>query len=97
MLKEFAAFLKEYKVVGLAIGFIMGAASTSLIKSLVNDVLMPIAAPLLSSESWGEAILQIGPVKIAYGSFIAELLNFLILALIVFIVTKKILKMEARK
>ena len=94
MLKEFLAFLKEYKVVSLAVAFVMGAASTSLVNSLVKDVLLPIATPLLSAESWREAILHVGPVRIAYGSFVAELLNFLILAAIIFIIVRKILKME---
>ena len=97
MRREFLDFLKEYKIVGLAIGFIMGAASTSLVNSLVNDVLMPILAPLFSAESWKTAVLHLGPITIAYGSFLAQLLNFIILALIVFLVTKKILKMGAQK
>lgn len=89
------AFLKEYKVVSFAIAFIMGSASTALVNSLVKDIIMPILSSLLSSESWRTASIQIGNAKLTYGSFLAELINFLILALIVFIVTKKILKMEA--
>ena len=95
MLKEFAKFLKEFNVISLAVGFVMGSASTALVNSLVKDILMPIAAPLMSAESWKEAVLHIGPINIAYGSFIAELLNFLILALIIFIIVKKLLKMES--
>lgn len=87
-------FLKEYKVVSFAIAFIMGSASTSLVGSLVKDILMPILSSFISSESWREASFYIGTTKIAYGSFLAELINFIILASIVFIVTKKILKME---
>lgn len=94
MIKEFVQFLKEYKVVSLAVGFVMGAASTNLVNSLVKDILMPVAAPFLAAESWQTATLHIGPVKIVYGSFLAELLNFAILALIVFLIAKKILKME---
>lgn len=96
MIKDFLAFLKEYKVVSLAIAFIMGTASTSLVQSLVRDVLMPMAQPLLSDESWKTAILHLGPINIAYGSFLAELINFLILSLIVFVVAKKILKAEKK-
>jgi len=95
MLAEFAKFLREFNVISLAVGFIMGTASTSLVNSLVKDILMPIAASLMSVESWREAALHIGPVTIAYGSFIAELLNFVILALIIFIVAKKLLRIEA--
>ena len=97
MLKEFAKFLKEFNVVSLAVGFIMGTASTALVGSLVKDILMPIASPLMGAESWREAVWNIGPVTIAIGSFAAELFNFLILALIIFIVAKKLLKMEAKK
>ena len=95
MLKEFARFLKEFNIVSLAVGFVMGTASTALVGSMVKDVLMPIAAPLVGAESWREAVWNIGPVHIAIGSFTAELFNFLILALIIFIIAKKLLKLEA--
>lgn len=97
MLKEFAKFLKEFNVIALAVAFVMGAASTALINSLVKDILMPIAEPLMSEEGWRSAVLHIGPITIAYGSFIAELINFLILALIIFFIAKKLLKMEAQE
>ena len=95
MLKEFAKFLKEFNVVSLAVGFVMGTASTALVGSMVKDVLMPIATPFMGAESWREAEWNIGPVHIAIGSFTAELFNFLILALIIFIIAKKLLKLEA--
>ena len=95
MIKEFAKFLKEFNIVSLAVGFVMGTASTALVGSMVKDVLMPIAAPLVGAESWREAVWNMGPVHIAIGSFTAELFNFLILALIIFIIAKKLLKLEA--
>ena len=94
ILKEFKEFLKEYKMISLALAFIMGSASTSLINSLVKDMIMPLVSPLLSSKIWSEAVLTMGPINIHYGSFLAELLNFIILALIVFFITKKLLKEE---
>jgi len=90
--REFIDFLKEYKIVSLAIAFIMGSASTSLVNSFVNDVLMPFFAPLLSSGDWNLAILHLGPVEIAIGSFLSALIKFVLLALVVFLVTKKLLK-----
>lgn len=92
--KEFLSFLKEYNIISLAAAFIMGVASTTLVSSLVKDIVMPLVAPLLSSDSWREATLTLGPVHIAYGSFLAELVNFVILAFIVFLIAKKILKLE---
>lgn len=92
--REFVAFLKEYKVVSLAIAFIMGSASTGLVNSLVKDIIMPLVAPLLPGGAWERATADIGPFHIAYGSFLAELLNFLILAFVVFLVAKKLFRME---
>jgi len=97
MLKEFAKFLREFNVIALAVGFVMGTASTTLVGSLVKDVLMPIAAPFMGAESWRDAAWNIGSVHIAIGSFAAELFNFLILAFIIFLIAKKLLKMEAAK
>ena len=97
MLGEFIKFLREFNVASLAVGFVMGTASTALVNSLVKDILLPIAAPLMSAESWREAVFHIGPATIAYGSFLAELINFVILALIIFFIAKKILKMEKEK
>ena len=97
MFRDFVAFLKEFNIVALAIGFVMGTASTSLVKSLVNDIFMPVVSPLFSSDSWREATLTFGPVHIVYGAFLGELINFLILALIVFIIAKKLLKIEKAK
>ncbi len=94
MFKEFGKFLKEFNVVSLAVGFVMGTAGTARFGSLVKDVLMPIAEPFMLAESWREAVLHIGPVNIAIGSFVAELINFVILALIIFFIAKKIIKIE---
>lgn len=94
MLKDFIDFLKEYNIVSLALAFIMGAASTSLINSLVKDIIMPIFSPLTSSGNWQDAILSLGPISIKYGAFLGELLNFVILGLVVFIIAKKLLKMD---
>ena len=95
--REFREFLKEYKVISLAVGFVMGAASTNLVNSLVKDIIMPLLAPLFAAESWKEAAFHVGSVTISYGSFLAEALNFLILALIIFLVVGKILKIESGK
>lgn len=94
LLKDFLTFLKEYKIISLAIAFVMGAASTSLVNSLVRDIFMPILAPLLPGTSWKEAVFIIGPIHIAYGAFLAEVLNFVILALIIFIIVRKLFKEE---
>ena len=96
MIKEFASFLKEYKVVSLTVAFIIGEASSGLMNSLVKDFFVPLIAPLLSAESWREASFSLGPVKIAYGTLLADIINFIIVAFVIFIVARKFLQMEAR-
>ncbi len=90
-------FLKEFNVVALAVGFVMGTASTSLVNSLVKDIIMPLTAPLLSSGAWQEAVLSVGAVHLKYGAFLAELINFLILATVVFFIAKKLFSIDVAK
>ena len=92
MFKEFLLFLKEYKIVSLAMAFVMGVAATGLVNSLVKDIVMPILAPLFSAANWQDAVLHIGPIAIAYGSFLSQCINFAIIGFVVFIVAKKILR-----
>ena len=97
MLKEFTKFLKEYKVVSLAVAFIMGEASSGLVNSLVKDVLMPLFAPLMSAESWREAAFNIGSIRIAYGTLVADIINFVIIAFLIFVIARKLLQIEKGK
>ena len=94
MIKEFIGFLKEYKVIGLAIAFVIGIASKDIIKSLVDNIVMPIITPFIPQGAWETATLSLGPIVIKWGAFLGALINFIIIALVVFIVVKKILKEE---
>jgi large conductance mechanosensitive channel len=91
-LKEFFEFLKEYKVIALAIAFIIGVATSSLIKSFVDNILMPLITPFIPEGAWKTATLNIGPISIGWGAFIGEAINFIIIAFVVFFIAKKILK-----
>lgn len=90
--KEFKDFLTEYKVIGLAIAFIIGAAITVLVQSLVNNIIMPLITPFIPGGAWQEATLTMGPIVLKWGAFLAALINFIIIALVVFIMAKIILK-----
>ncbi len=94
MIKDFLQFLKEYNVIALAIAFIIGVASTSLIKSLVDNIIMPVITPFIPGGAWREAVLTLGPIVLKWGAFLAEAINFVIIALVVFIIAKKVLKEE---
>jgi large conductance mechanosensitive channel len=94
ILSEFKDFLKEYKIIGLAIAFIIGVAATALIKSLVENVVMPIITPFIPGGAWREAFFNLGPIVIKWGAFMGELINFIIIALVIFMIAKLLLKEE---
>ncbi|VVC00485.1 Large-conductance mechanosensitive channel [uncultured archaeon] len=94
---EFMAFLNKHKVVGLAIAFIMGAAATDLVKAIVNDLVMPVIGVLTPSGDWQAAVFQLGPVKFMAGHFVGALLNFVVIALVVFLLVKFAVKEEEKK
>jgi len=94
MIQEFLEFLKEYKVVAVAIAFIMGFAATALIKSMVDNIIMPLIGPLIPGGDWKTAVFSIGPFKIGWGAFLGEVINFVIIALVVFMIAKKLFKEE---
>jgi large conductance mechanosensitive channel len=87
-------FLKEYKVVALAVAFVIGVASTALVKSLVDNIIMPIITPFIPGGAWKSATFALGPIVIGWGPFLGELINFVIIAFVVFIIAKQILKEE---
>lgn len=94
LISEFKDFLKEYKVVGLAVALIIGLAATSLVNSLVNNIIMPLITPFIPGGAWQEATFSIGPIVIGWGAFLGQLINFIIIAWVVFIIAKKIMKEE---
>jgi large conductance mechanosensitive channel len=94
ILLEFKEFLKEYKVVGLAVAFVMGIAATSFVKSTVDNIIMPLITPFIPGGAWQTAAWKLGPFVIGWGAFLAALINFIIIAWAVFIIAKIILREE---
>lgn len=92
--KEFFEFLREYKVVGLAVGIIIGLASTTFVKAIVDDIVMPIITPFIPGGGWEQAVFAMGPIVIKWGHFVSALINFLIIAFVVFLVAKLVLREE---
>ncbi len=85
---EFKAFLKEYGVIGLALGVIIGSKAGELVTAIVDGLLMPIVGMLLPSGDWQK--LVVGPFQI--GIVLAALIKFIVVAYFVFFVAKRILK-----
>lgn len=94
LIQEFRDFLKEYRILALAVAFIIGSALTSLVQSLVRDILMPFISPLTPNGNWANATATVGPVHIGVGSFMGNVINFVIIALVVFLIAKYVLRQE---
>ena len=89
---EFKDLLREYKVIGLAVAVIIGLAANTLVKSLVDNIIMPILTPFIPGGQWQTAVWNIGPVAIGWGPFLASIINFIIIAFAVFMIAKYALK-----
>lgn len=99
-MKGFLDFVREQGVVGLAVGFILGGAVSKLVASLVEDIINPIISLGLSNvENLNEAYLQIGAAKIMWGSFLNVLIDFIVIALVVYFGVKllKLDKVDKKK
>lgn len=92
LLIEFKDFLQEYKVIGLAIALIIGTAATALVKSVVDNLVMPIITPFIPGGAWQTATFSIGPIVIGWGALLGAIINFLIIAWVVFLIAKMLLK-----
>jgi large conductance mechanosensitive channel len=90
--EEFIDFINKYGVMGLAIGFIIGSASKDLVSALVADILMPVITFFIPGGTWREATLSVGPIVLSLGHFAGALLDYLIIALIVFYLMKALKK-----
>jgi len=89
---EFKAFLEKRNAVGLALAVIIGGAAGKLVSALVEDILMPIISVFMPSGGWREAFIAIGEDKLLYGHFAGAILDFLIIALIVFAIMRQLEK-----
>ena len=92
---EFGEFIKKYQVLGLAVAFIIGAAATKLVSALVTDIIMPIAGAVIPGGDWRAATFQAGPIKFLVGDFAGAVIDFLIIALVIFLIVRFIMKEDA--
>jgi len=84
LMTEFMEFFLKYKVLGLAVAFIIGLYLGTLVQALVNDLIMPVIQIAMPGSAW--ETITLGPFRI--GHFIGALITFLIVALVVFLIVK---------
>ena len=97
---DFKEFAMKGNVIDLAVGVVIGAAFGKIVGSLVGDVVMPLLSPLLGSINFSDLSLKIAsdaagkPVLLKYGMFLQTCLEFLIIALAIFVVIKGINRLK---
>jgi len=99
MLKEFKEFMLKTNALALAVGVIIGAAVGKVVSSLVGDILMPVIGLAIPGGAWRElkVVLSTKPDgtpanAITYGAFLGNVVDFMIIAFVVFMITKSLLK-----
>jgi large conductance mechanosensitive channel len=97
MIKEFMEFLKKYGVIGLAIAVVIGGKVNTFITATVSDIIMPIVGIFLPQGSWQTWELALGPLKLAIGHWLGTAIDFTIVAYIVFMLTKFVLREDIVK
>lgn len=91
---EFREFALRGNVMDLAIGVIIGAAFQGIVKSLVDDIISPIIG-LVANQDLSAYYFSIGDVQVKYGSFLTAIINFVIMALVIFLIVKLMNKLAS--
>ena len=96
-LQEFKEFAMRGNVMDLAVGVIVGGAFSAITTSLINDIIMPLLGIFTGSISFAELSFTVNGAVIAYGNFIQAVLNFLVMAFVVFCLVKAINRFHRKK
>lgn len=91
-LKEFRAFAFKGNVVDLAVGVVIGAAFQKIISGIVDGLIMPVVSLLLPSGQWREYVVHLWKAEIKIGSLLGHVLDFLIVAFVLFIIVQRFLR-----
>ena len=96
MWKEFQAFLQRGNVIDLAVAVVIGGAFGAIVTSLVNDIVMPLIGIIIGGVDFTALVLRVGNAEVMYGNFLQALVNFLIIAFVVFMVVRAYNRLRAR-
>ena len=96
-IKEFKEFISKGNVIDLAVGVIIGGAFSKIVSSLVNDIIMPLIGIVIGGINLTNLTLKLEDATVNYGVFLQNILDFLIVALCIFIFVKIINKFNRKK
>jgi len=88
LIKEFKDFINRGNLVELAVAFVLGVAFASLVESFVNDIVMQIVAVIAGEQSFDRLTIDINDSEIRYGAFLTQVVNFLVVAFVLFLIVK---------
>jgi large conductance mechanosensitive channel len=94
MLKEFKDFINKGNVMDMAVGIIIGAAFTAIVGSLVADLINPLIGIFMGGIDFGGLSASVGNATFTYGNFIMAIINFLIIAFVVFMLVRTLNNMK---
>jgi large conductance mechanosensitive channel len=95
MWRDFKQFLVKENVLALAIAVVLGAAMSKLVTAVVNDFIMPIISAVTPAGDWRQYSIDVGPVRFLVGDFLGALLDFLIIAFVVWRISKAFIRPAA--
>ena len=96
-LKEFKEFISKGNIFDMAVGVIIGGAFGKIVTSLVNDIIMPLVGIIIGGHDFTGLVAKVGDAEIAYGTFIQNIVDFLIVALCIFAVVKAMSKFKKKE
>lgn len=96
MLKEFREFISRGNVIDLAVAVVIGAAFTAIVTSLVNDIITPILGIIIGGVDFSGLAITVGQAAITYGNFIQAIINFLLVAFVIFLIVRSINRLQKR-
>ena len=96
MIKEFKEFISKGNVMDMAVGIIIGGAFTAIVTALVDSILMPIIGAISGGKSVGDMSIMVGNAAIGYGAFIQAIIDFLLIAWVLFMIIKALNKAKAK-
>ena len=96
LLKEFKEFISKGNVIDMAVGVIIGSAFSKIVTSLVNDIIMPLIGIIIGGLDFTSLSIKIKDSEILYGSFIQNIVDFLIIAACIFTVIKILNKFKKK-
>ncbi len=97
MMSEFKAFAMRGNVMDLAVGIIIGAAFGKIVSSLVDNILMPIIGILMQGVKFDALLIKVGEAEIKYGMFIGAVMDFIIIAFVIFMLIKGLNSMKKKQ